>query len=81
MKNSHKISAREARTNFAELINKAAFGKEVIAIQRHNQVVAYVVPPEFIKLIEDYEDRMAIEQGKNEESEPWGKVKEELGLV
>ncbi|MDX1921286.1 MAG: hypothetical protein SFU25_11210, partial [Candidatus Caenarcaniphilales bacterium] len=68
-------------SKFAEIINKAAFGKEIIGIERHNQVVAYIVPPEFTELIEDFEDRMAIKRAENEQSEPWESVKQELGLV
>ena len=81
MKHSQKVSAREARSKFAEIINKAAFGKEIIGIERHNQVVAYIVPSEFAELIEDFEDQIALKKTEDEESEPWEQVKPELGFV
>jgi len=40
----HTISARQAREHFSELLNAAARG-ETVAISRHGQEVARIVPP------------------------------------
>ncbi len=41
-----QISASEARKNFAEVLNRVAFGKTRIELQRHGKTVAAIVPAE-----------------------------------
>lgn len=79
----------EARRNFAELINQAAYRKERISITRRGKKVAYIVPVEDVDLIERIEDQIDIEEGRKaleavrsgrEKTVPFEKVAERLGL-
>ena len=58
------IGTVEARRNFAEIINRAAYGKERIALKRRGKVVAYVVPAEDVRTIEAIEDRIDAEAAR-----------------
>ena len=58
------IGTVEARRNFAEIINRAAYGKERIALKRRGKVVAYVVPAEDVRTIEAIEDRIDAETAR-----------------
>jgi prevent-host-death family protein len=55
------FSVKEARDQFAELLNRAAYGRELVRIARHGKVVAGVVSKEDLKLIEVVRERMAEE--------------------
>lgn len=80
-----KVSA--ARKDFAETINKAAYGKERILIEKFGKDVAAVVPIDDLRLLEELEDhldmesvRKAIANPKNSKPIAWNKVKKDLGL-
>lgn len=80
-----RIAATEARAEFAELVNKVAFGGERIRLHRHGKDVAAIVPVEDLQLIEDLEDRMDLDAARaalNEKASrvDWNRLKEELGL-
>lgn len=53
------FSVKEARDQFAELLNRAAYGGELVRITRHGKVVAGVVSKEDLELIEVVRERMA----------------------
>ena len=53
------FSVKEARDQFAELLNRAAYGGELVRIARHGKVVAGVVSKEDLQLIETVRERMA----------------------
>ncbi len=53
------ISVKEAREHFAELLNRAAYGGELVRIARHGKVVAGIVSTEDLQLIEAIRERMS----------------------
>ena len=55
---SETFSVKEARDQFAELLNRAAYGGELVRIARHGKVVAGVVSKEDLQLIEAVRERM-----------------------
>lgn len=80
-----RIAASEARTAFADIVNKVAFGGERIRLHRHGKDVAAIVPVEDLQLIEDLENRMDLEAARAalREKAPrveWERLKDELGL-
>ena len=79
------MSVTEARSGFAEIVNRAAYGHERIVITRRGKDIAAVVPAEDMDLLEELEDRMDIEAAEkalaeSEELIPYEKVRRELGL-
>jgi prevent-host-death family protein len=79
-----KITAVDARQQFADIINRSTYAKERIVITRRGKDLAAVVPIEDLKLLEEIEDRIDLEAArkalKESGSVPWEKVKAELGL-
>lgn len=53
-----KVAMKDARGEFAELLNKVAYTQERVAITRHRKKVAYLVGEEDMKLIRFIEDRI-----------------------
>jgi prevent-host-death family protein len=53
-------SVTEARHEFAELVNRAAFGKERIELQRHGRSIAALVSVEDLELLERLEDAVDV---------------------
>jgi prevent-host-death family protein len=53
-----KMTTVEARERFADLVNRAAYGKERIGLTRHGKQVAAVVPAEDLALLERLEDEI-----------------------
>ena len=80
---SNKLTASEARQNFSDILNRAAFGRERVLVHRGKKPVAAIMPVEDYKFLEDLEDRIDIEEARkrlNEPTIPWSKIKKELGL-
>ncbi len=80
-----RIPASEARMQFADIVNKVAFGGERIVLHRHGKDVAAIVPVEDLRLIEELENRMDLDAARAalNEKEPrisWKKLKKELRL-
>jgi prevent-host-death family protein len=79
-----KITAVDARQQFADIINRSTYAKERIVITRRGKDLVAVVPIEDLKLLEEIEDRIDLEAArkalKESGSVPWEKVKAELGL-
>jgi prevent-host-death family protein len=79
-----KITAVDARQQFADIINRSTYAKERIVLTRRGKDVAAVVPIEDLKLLEEIEDHIDLEAArkalKESGSVPWEKVKAELGL-
>ncbi len=81
---SNGISIVKARTEFAELINRAAYGKERIILSRHGKSVAAIVPMESLKALEalekleDAADRKTLASRRQEPSISWEKAKKHL---
>ncbi|MBU8912284.1 MAG: type II toxin-antitoxin system Phd/YefM family antitoxin [Desulfobacterales bacterium] len=59
-----KISTVDARKNFADIINKVAYGKESIVLTRRGQDVAALVSIDELELLQQIEDHIDIEDAK-----------------
>ena len=83
-----KISTSEARAQFSDLVNRAAYGGERIVLHRQKKPVAAVIPYDefelFERIIEERENaidvRLARKARKEKRKIPWEQVKRELGL-
>lgn len=77
----------EARGEFADLVNRAAYGHERVLLTRHGKAIAALVPTEDLELLEALEDRADLEAMRaaladptNAEPIAWDQVKARLGL-
>lgn len=77
----------DARAQFSEIINRAAFGKERMILTRRGKEIVAVVPIEDVKLLEALEDRIDLEEArtalleaKKKGTVSWQKIKKDLGL-
>lgn len=77
----------EARGEFSDLINRAAFGGERVLLTRHGKSVAAIVPVDDLELLEALEDRADLEAVRaaladpgNAEPIAWDELKASLGL-
>lgn len=64
-----KYTTVEARNQFSEIINRAAFGQERIRLTRRGKVICAVVPIEDVEMlewIEDVVDNKAIDEAEKE---------------
>ena len=79
-----ELSTREFRKNVSDTINRAAYGKERVHLQRRGKTVAVIVSAEDAELLEEMEDRMDLAAArkalKEPGAKPWAKLKAELGL-
>ena len=80
-----KISTAEARNDFANVINRASFGKERFVLTRRGKKLVAIVPVEDLELLEEMEDRMDIEAAKaalaeSDERVSYEDLRRELGL-
>ncbi len=81
------IDASIARDSLSDTINRVSYGKERIVIRRHGKELAALVPIEDLRLLEELEDRMDLEEARTALAEAeadgtitWEKVKKDLGL-
>ena len=81
------ITTGKAREQLSNVINRAAFGKERIVLTRRGKEIAAVVPIEDVKLLEEIEDRIDLEEAraalaqvKSKGTILWEKIKVDLGL-
>lgn len=79
------IPTAKARNQFSDLINRAAYGKECIALTRRGKRLVAIVPIEDIELLEEIENREDLEDARNALVEvrqrgtvPWEKIKARL---
>jgi prevent-host-death family protein len=78
-----KLTASEARQNFSDILNRAAFGRERVIIHRGKKAVAAIIPIEDYHFLEQLEDRIDVREARkrlNEPTVPWSKIKKDLGL-
>jgi prevent-host-death family protein len=80
------MSAGQAKAHFAEVVNRAAQGKERIMLTRGGKPLAAVIPVEDLEVIEAIEDavdrdeiRKALKEVEAEGIIPWEEVKRSLG--
>ena len=81
----NKITTVDARKKFANIINQVAFGDESFVLTRRGEPIAAIVSMRDLKLLQDLEDQIDLEdawKAKKEIGEPipWEELKEELGL-
>jgi prevent-host-death family protein len=81
------MSTVQARDQFSELINRAAFGQERIVLTRRGKALVAVVPIADLELLQRLEDRCDLEEARLALAEaatgdtvPWEQIKAELGL-
>lgn len=77
----------EARGEFSELVNRAAYGHERVLLTRHGKPIAAIISKEDLEYLEALEDRddlaamdAALADPDNQEEIPWEQVKADLGL-
>jgi prevent-host-death family protein len=84
-----KFSTVEAREKFGSIVRKAAEDKERIVLTKRGKEWAALVPMEDVRLLEELEDRLDLEEARAALSEAkddtaptvsWEKLKAELGL-
>ena len=64
------ISTADARKNFADIVNKVAYGKESIVLTRRGRKIAALVSMDELKLLQNIEDHIDIEDAKKSLAEP-----------
>jgi prevent-host-death family protein len=68
------ISTAEARKNFADIVNKVAYGKEPIVLTRRGQGIAALISIDELELLQQIEDYLDIEDAKKALAEPGGNI-------
>ena len=58
------ITTVKARDQFADVVNRAAYGKERVVLTRRGKGLAAVVPIEDIEILEKLEDRIDLEDAR-----------------
>jgi prevent-host-death family protein len=77
------LPLHKARSGLTDAVNRVFYGHERIAIQRRKKNVAVLVSVRDAKLLEALENKAdldLIRRRMAEPSEPWEKVKKDLGL-
>ena len=81
------VSTAEARDQLAELINRAAYGKERVILTRRGKKLVALVPVEDLELLEKLEDegdrqdaKVAIAEAEENGAKSLGELKQDLGL-
>ena len=80
-----QMAASAAREEFAEVLNRVAYGKERIVLHRHGKPLVAIIPVEDLQLLERLieEDRIDVEEARRilanptEEENPWEQIKAE----
>jgi antitoxin Phd len=81
----NKISTADARKKFASIIIRVAFGKESFVLTRRGEPLAAIISVEDLKLLNELEQQVDIEdawQARNEPGEnvSWEQLRKELDL-
>jgi prevent-host-death family protein len=84
---SGHVSVSDARQDFAELVNRAAYRGERVMVARRGRPIAAIVPIEDVEFLERYEDEIDLRLAREELADPenavripWEQVKRELDL-
>jgi prevent-host-death family protein len=80
-----RLSTTKAREAFSDIINRVSYRGERIVLERRGKDVVALVPVEDLKLIEEIEDRMDLEEAlrrlrEEPDTIPWKEVKARFGL-
>lgn len=81
------VSVSQAREEFADLVNRAAYKEERVIVTRRGRPIAAIVPIEDVAYLERLEDEYDVEEALkvlNDPNEmantiPWEQVEAELG--
>jgi prevent-host-death family protein len=79
----NKITTADARKKFSNIINRVAFGNEAFVLTRRGEPIAALVSMKELKLLQELEDQIDIEDAWNAKNEPgdpipWEELKKEL---
>lgn len=81
-----QVTTAEARRHMADLLNRAAYGKERFVVTRHGRELVAIVPLEDVTLLDrlrallsrkDFEAALAEVEAFR--TRPWNEVKREMG--
>jgi len=80
-----EISTADARKQLANIVNRVAFGKEAFVLTRRGEALAALVPVQELKLLQEIEERMDVDdawqaQAESEGKVSWEELKKELEL-
>ena len=82
-----RASATKVREQFSDTLNRVAYKRDRVLLERHGKIVAAMIPVEDFELLEELEDRLDLEEAraalaeaKLEGTRPWEKIKAALGL-
>ena len=79
-----KVTTSQARQNFSDIINRAAYAGERVLLHRRKRPIAAVVPIADLELLRKLEDQIDLEDARRALKEPRGKnakqLRRELGL-
>ena len=64
------VSVSEARNDFAEIVNRAAYGGERVRVVRRGRAVAAIIPIEDLELLERIEDELDLEAAREALADP-----------
>lgn len=84
----NELAISQARDEFADLVNRVAYGKERIIIKRRGKSIVALIPFEDLEILQDFEDevdrRILREVDANPENQgpgiPIEEIKREFGL-
>jgi prevent-host-death family protein len=82
-----QLTTSEAREQFSDVINRAAYGKERVILTRRGRALVAVVPIDDVHLLDALEDRMdlddalaGISEAKTEGTISWLELRARLNL-
>jgi prevent-host-death family protein len=84
-----RLPSGKVRQDFAETVNRVAYGRERIILHRRGRDLAALIPVEDLALLEAVEDRLDVEEAekilaeakaRGERPVPWEKAKKKLRL-
>lgn len=81
----NKITTADARKKFSNIINRVAFGDESFVLTRRGEPIAALVSMAELKMLQELEDRLDIEDAWKAKKEPgdpirWEELKKELEI-
>jgi prevent-host-death family protein len=81
-----EITTAEARRHMAELLSRAAYGKERFVVTRHGKELVAIVPLEEMRLLDRLKALLsrkefdaALAEVEESRTRPWDEVRRELG--
>ncbi len=84
-----RLPAGKVRQDFADTVNRVAYGGERVVLHRRGRNLAALIPLEDLALLEELEDRQDAEEArqaladaeaKGEKPIPWAQAKKKLNL-